>query len=36
VRTVYDRLSIAKQLAKGWLAKWVVNSVISPFEKGLR
>jgi len=36
VRTVYDRLSVAKQLAKGWLARWIVNSVANPFEKRLR
>jgi len=31
----YDRLSVAKQAAKGWLAKKLVNSIISRMEKGL-
>lgn len=35
VRTVEDRLSIAKQAAKGWLPKWIVNSVVKRAEKGL-
>ncbi len=35
LRTVLDRLSIAKQVAKGWLAKRVVNSVVKRTEKGL-
>jgi len=35
VRTVYDRLSLAKQVAKGWLAKWIVNLVVKQAEKGL-
>jgi uncharacterized protein (TIGR02246 family) len=32
----YDRLSVAKQAAKGWLAKRLVNSIIGQMEKGLR
>ncbi len=36
VRTVYDRLSLAKQVAKGWLAKWLVGQVVKQAEKGLR
>ena len=36
VRTVYDRLSFAKQGAKGWMAKRAVNSIIKHMEKGLR
>ena len=28
VRTVYDRLLIAKQAAKGWLPKTLVNSIV--------
>jgi hypothetical protein len=35
VRTVYDRLSLAKQLAKGQIAKTAVNSIINRMEKGL-
>ena len=35
VRTVYDRLSLAKQLAKGKIAKTAVNSIINRMEKGL-
>ena len=35
VRTVYDRLLIAKQAAKGWLAKTLVNSIVKQAEKGL-
>ena len=35
MRTVEDRLSIAKQAAKGWLSKWIVNSVVKRAEKGL-
>lgn len=34
-RISYDRLSIAKQAAKGWLAKRLVNSVRGQMEKGL-
>ena len=36
LRTVYDRLLMAKQVAKGWLAKTVVNLVVKKAEKGLR
>jgi uncharacterized protein (TIGR02246 family) len=35
MRTVQDRLSIAKQAAKGPLAKWIVNSIVKRAEKGL-
>jgi len=35
IRTVYDRLSLAKQLAKGKIAKTAVNSIIKRMEKGL-
>jgi len=34
LRTVYDRLSLAKQLAGGWLPQWIVNSVVKQMEKG--
>ncbi len=34
--TVMDRLSMARQGAKGWLAKWLVNSIVKQAEKGLR
>ena len=36
LRTAWDRLSMAKQVAKGWLAKWGVNSIVKQAEKGLR
>ena len=35
IRTAYDRLSLAKQLAKGKIAKTAVNSIINRMEKGL-
>jgi hypothetical protein len=35
IRSEYDRLSIAKQAAKGWLAKMMVNSMIKQTERGL-
>ena len=35
LRTVVDRLSIAKQAAKGWFAKRIMNSIITRAEKGL-
>jgi len=35
MRTVHDRLSIAKQAVKGWPAKWLVNSIVKRAEKGL-
>jgi ketosteroid isomerase-like protein len=34
IRTVYDRLSIAKQAAKGWLARTIVNSIAKRWPKG--
>ncbi|MBA7677799.1 hypothetical protein ES703_86063 [subsurface metagenome] len=36
LRFVYDRLSMVNQIAKGWLAKSVVSSIIKLVEKGLR
>jgi hypothetical protein len=36
LRSVYDRLSMAKQLAKGPIAKTAVNSILSRMEKGLK
>jgi limonene-1,2-epoxide hydrolase len=36
IRTVYDRLSMAKQVAKGIVEKRVVNSLVKAMEKGLR
>jgi ketosteroid isomerase-like protein len=33
--TVMDRLSQAKQMAKGPLAKWLVNSIVKRADKGL-
>jgi predicted ester cyclase len=35
LRSVYDRLSIGKQVAQGWFAKRVLNSFIKRAEKGL-
>ena len=35
-RVLYDRLSIAKQAAKGAVSKRVINSVLNAMEKGLR
>jgi len=35
LRTVSDRLTVAKQVAKGWLEKTMVNSFISRMEMGL-
>jgi len=35
VRSTYDRLSLAKQVAKGRIAKTAVNSIIKQMEKGL-
>ena len=34
-RAAYDRLSLAKQVAKGPVAKTAVNSIINRMEKGL-
>jgi ketosteroid isomerase-like protein len=36
VVTIFDRLSLAKQVATGWMAKKGVNAVIKGAEKGLR
>ena len=36
VRTVFDRLLMAKQAASGWFATKAVNSIINNMEKGLR
>jgi hypothetical protein len=36
LRSTYDRLSMAKQLAKGPIAKTAVNSIINRMEKGLK
>lgn len=35
IRTTFDRLSLAKQVAKGKMAKMAVNSIINQMEKGL-
>lgn len=35
VRTVYDRLLMAKQAAKGWFAGTLVNLIVKQAEKGL-
>jgi ketosteroid isomerase-like protein len=36
IRTVYDRLSMAKQAAAGVVDRWVVGSLVGSMEKGLR
>ncbi|MGD0805478.1 MAG: nuclear transport factor 2 family protein [Candidatus Bathyarchaeia archaeon] len=36
VQTYYDRLLLAKQASSGFIASWVVNSVSSQMEKGLK
>ncbi len=36
LRSIYDRLSLAKQLAKGPIAKTAVNTIINRMEKGLK
>ena len=33
VRTVFDRLSLAQQAAKGWLPKMLVNFIVKQAEK---
>jgi len=35
VRTVYDRLLMAKQAAQGWFARTLVNMIVKQAEKGL-
>jgi ketosteroid isomerase-like protein len=34
--TIYDRLALAKQVAKGWMARRAVAAVIKGSERGLR
>jgi len=36
LRSIYDRLSMAKQLAKGPIAKTAVNTILKRMEKGLK
>ena len=36
IRTVHDRLALVKQAARGWPARWIVNSIVKQAEKGLR
>jgi ketosteroid isomerase-like protein len=36
VRTVYDRLLIAKQVAKGWPAKPLINMIVKQSEKSMK
>jgi ketosteroid isomerase-like protein len=33
--TVFDRVSLLKQLTKGWMATRTVNSIVNGLEKGL-
>lgn len=35
VRAYFDRLLITKQLARGWLAKRLVSSIVDRMERGL-
>lgn len=35
MRGFYDRLGMAKQAARGWLQKWIMNFIIRQAEKGL-
>jgi len=35
MRSYYDRLSIAKQVVKGWMATRAVNSIITEMERPL-
>lgn len=35
IRTVYDRLAVAQQVAKGFFAKYAVNGVVDKMEEGL-
>jgi ketosteroid isomerase-like protein len=35
VRTISDRLSVARQAVKGWMATRAVNSIVNAMEKGL-
>jgi ketosteroid isomerase-like protein len=34
--TVYDRLAMARQVGKGWMAQWAVGAIVKASEKGLR
>jgi len=34
-RICFDRLSLARQAARGWLASRLINSIVSKMEKGL-
>jgi uncharacterized protein (TIGR02246 family) len=36
MRTAYDRLLVAQQCAKGWLARPVVNMVVKQSEKAMK
>ncbi len=36
MRTVYDRLLVASQCAKGWLAKPIVNMVVKQSDKAMK
>lgn len=36
LRTVFDRLSLANQVAQGWMAKKAVSAIIENMQKGLR
>ena len=36
IREVYDRLLIAKQVAKGWLPKTMINMIVRQMEKAMQ
>lgn len=36
IRSVYDRLSVGKQVATGWFEKRIVNTMVERAERGLR
>jgi hypothetical protein len=36
VRSVNDRLTLAKQAAPGWFSKWIINMVVNQVEKPFR
>jgi uncharacterized protein (TIGR02246 family) len=36
MRSVYDRLLVASQCAKGWIAKYVVNMVVKQSDKAMK
>jgi len=35
IRSAWDRLSVAQQAARGWLARWLVGLIVKQAQKGL-